>query len=74
VRVAARSLSRLQAGLLALGAPLLPLLLYARILRRVLRSPAFAWPLLRATPLVLMGLIAWSWGEGVAYASKAFRG
>jgi GT2 family glycosyltransferase len=74
VRVAARALSRLQAGLLALGAPLLPLLLYTRILRRVLRSPAFAWPLLRATPLVLIGLIAWSWGEGVAYASKACRG
>ena len=42
--------------------------------RRALRSPSFAWPLLRATPLVLVGLIAWSWGEGVAYASKAFRG
>ncbi|MHB1296116.1 MAG: glycosyltransferase family 2 protein [Anaerolineae bacterium] len=54
------------AGLIA-GGPLLPLLLFARIVGRVLPVRTLWTPLWRCWPALLWGLAAWSWGEVRGY-------
>ena len=54
--------------LYVLASPLLPPLLYARISRNVLRAGGHAGTLVAATPLVLLYLAVWTFGEAVGYA------
>jgi hypothetical protein len=51
-----------------LGSPLLPPVLYSRIARNVLRRGAHRRELATATPLILLYLGVWSFGEAVGYA------
>ena len=51
-------------------APALPALLWYRIARRVGGDPELRARLARATPLLLLGLCAWSVGEAVGYLSS----
>ena len=67
MRIKERRLSVWRIGALALGSPLLPFLLFFRILRRVLRNSHYFRPFSIASPLVLLGLAAWSWGECTGY-------
>ena len=50
------------------GSPLLVPVLYARIARNVLRRRAHRGELAKATPLILLYLGVWSFGEAVGYA------
>ena len=50
-----------------LGSPFLVPLLYARIARNVQRRHAHRAELVKATPLILLYLGAWSFGEAVGY-------
>jgi Glycosyl transferase family 2 len=51
-----------------LGSPLLVPVLYARIARNVLRRGSHRAELAKATPLILLYLGVWSFGEAVGYA------
>ena len=51
-----------------LGSPLLPPLLYRRIAQNVLRRRVHRRELAAATPLILLYLGVWSFGEAVGYA------
>jgi GT2 family glycosyltransferase len=67
VRSQQRRLSRWQMAALLLGSPVLPFLLFGRLAGRMRRDrrklPAF----LIAAPMILAGLVAWSWGEAAGY-------
>lgn len=63
-----RELGRRRVVYLA-GSPLLVPLLYARMARHVERSTAVRRPFLRATPLILVYLAIWAFGEAVGYAA-----
>ena len=62
---------RLWRGLAVLGCAVLPVLAYARLLRRIGADQALRGPFLRATPLVLVALVCWSAGEARGYWSGA---
>ncbi len=51
-----------------LGTPLLPPLLYARMAMNVRRSRGHGRTFLAATPLVILCLLVWSYGEAIGYA------
>lgn len=51
-----------------IGSPLLVPVLYARIARNVLRRKVHRQELAKATPLILLYLVVWSFGEAVGYA------
>ena len=51
-----------------LGSPLLPPLLYARMVGNVRRARGNGRIFLAATPLILLYLLVWSYGEAVGYA------
>jgi hypothetical protein len=51
-----------------LGSPLLVPVLYTRIARNVLRRRGHKWELAKATPLIVLYLLVWSFGEAVGYA------
>lgn len=48
-------------------APLLPLLLFARTARDVFRSGRYLRQFIASVPIVLLGQIAWAWGEMQGY-------
>jgi hypothetical protein len=52
----------------ALGAPLLPPVLYSRMTRNVFRRNRLRHEFLLATPLVFVYTVAWAIGEAVGYA------
>ena len=56
------------------GTPLLPLLLFCRIFARVVGARRLFLPFLLASPLVLLGVAAWSWGELLGYLTAAGSG
>jgi hypothetical protein len=60
-------------ALYAVLAPLLPLLLWGRIVRLVRPIRALRRPLVRSTPLLLLALTAWAAGEAVGYVSPGAR-
>ncbi|MHB0857934.1 MAG: hypothetical protein ACYC5M_10225, partial [Anaerolineae bacterium] len=70
VRLGAQGLSRLRRACLVAAGPLLPLLLFARTVRRVLGVRALWGPLFRCWPIALWGLVAWSWGEVCGYLAR----
>lgn len=57
----------------ALAVVVLPLLLIPLIACRVARSEHRLWPFLIASPIVLLGLIARSWGEFLGFATAKNR-
>jgi len=67
VRMREQRLPRWKTAVLGLGSPLLPFLLFARILERVLRNRRYLRRFVTASPMVLLGLAAWSWGECAGY-------
>jgi GT2 family glycosyltransferase len=69
VRVREKRLSRWQTALLFLGSPALPFLLFGRLIGRMTRSRSNLPAFVSASPFVLAGMIAWSWGEALGYAA-----
>lgn len=57
----------------ALLTPLLPPLLFGRMLRRVLAGRGYVPPFVVASPLVALGLTAWSYGELLGYLGAPTR-
>jgi len=53
--------------------PLLPGLLFWRVLRTVRRKKSHITRFVLTSPLVLLGLLAWSWGELLGYLSTPAR-
>lgn len=70
VRVAHRGLSRSRRLAHAASVVLLPLLLGARLARRVARSDVARRHVLRSLPALVAGLCAWSAGECVGYLGR----
>lgn len=48
--------------------PLLPFLLFCRIIKRVLQNRIYLKQFIISSPLVFLGLILWSFGESIGYA------
>lgn len=69
-RIRERRLSRWQRALLFLGSPALPFILFGRVTCRVLKSRRNRLALLGASPFILVGLVAWSWGEAARYRAS----
>lgn len=69
VRVAEQRFSTGRRTAYILISPLLPFLLFSRIVGRVLENRAYLRQFLRAAPLVFAGLTAWSAGELIGYWS-----
>lgn len=67
VRVSQQRLSRHRILLHAATAPLLPPLFLLRAARRALRNAAEARRFLPASPLVLLAMAGWAWGEMSGY-------
>lgn len=67
MRVAEEQLSRKRRVAYAVLSPGLPLLLGARLVRRVRERAQDGLPLVRSAPLVLLGLCLWSAGELAGY-------
>ena len=57
------------AGVVA--APLIPLVLLAKIVRRLIAKPAYAGPFLRSLPVLVMFIVSWALGEVLGYLSAA---
>ena len=73
VRVREQRLPALRRALLAVQMPFLPLLLFLRICRRVVRSDADTTRFVQVSPLVLAGATAWSLGEFTGYLHPKTR-
>ncbi|MES4792760.1 MAG: hypothetical protein C4321_07000 [Chloroflexota bacterium] len=69
VRVAEKGLSPAQRMLFAAGTPMLPALLFGRCIQRVFRNRVYRREFLLCAPVLLLGLICWSWGEFLGYLS-----
>jgi GT2 family glycosyltransferase len=70
VRIREKRLSRWHTAMLSLGSPALPFILFGRLTGRVLKSRRNRLALLGASPLILVGLVAWSWGEATRYGAS----
>ena len=69
LRIAAEEFSRARLWLYVLGAPLLPGVLLARMARRVVANQIYVRRFWAALPAVILGKLAWGWGETSAYAA-----
>jgi GT2 family glycosyltransferase len=69
VRVAEQRFSTGRRAAYLLISPVLPFLLFSRVVGRALRNRVYLRQLLRASPLVFAGLAAWSAGELIGYWS-----
>jgi glycosyltransferase involved in cell wall biosynthesis len=67
VRVREKSLTKLRRTMFALLFLFLPYLLYYRTARRILKNRVYMKEFLISTPLVFLGLVAWSFGEFLGY-------
>jgi hypothetical protein len=57
-----------------LAAPVVPVVMTGRILRRASRSPGMLWSALRALPVLVVICAAWAWGEAAgAWAARRRR-
>lgn len=65
--IAQRRFPPARRALYALALPLIAALLFARITARVFNSGLYLGPLVRSSPLLVLGLLAWTWGEARAY-------
>lgn len=69
VRMSHYRFTRAQRVFYILISPLLPFVLFARIVRRVFRAGVYRREFARTFLLVFVCLTAWSWGELVGYAA-----
>ena len=67
IRITERKLGLVKQYALLLGSPALPLLLFYRIARRVFRARTYRRQFLLFSPLVFLGVAAWSAGEFIGY-------
>lgn len=67
VRIKERSFSTLQRIAFVMISPLLPFLLFYRTTRRVFKNGIYLKQFMLSSPLVFLGLTAWSCGEFVGY-------
>ncbi|HTR34718.1 MAG TPA: glycosyltransferase [Bryobacteraceae bacterium] len=67
VRIQEQNLAPRRTAILWLGSPLLPLLLFSRLFVRVLKNRAYVSRFIQVSPIVSLGLTAWSWGECQGY-------
>jgi hypothetical protein len=56
-----------QRARLLLRSPLIPVVLFARVIRAVVTKKQYLWPFAFAAPLVLVYLLVWSAGEVAGY-------
>lgn len=70
VRVAEGNFSALRRSLYVLISPFLPLLLFYRTCRRVIRRKIYLKEFVAASPVVFISLVSWSWGEFCGYLLK----
>lgn len=70
LRVNVEKFSRLRSLVYALGAPLLPFLLFIRVARRVISYNLYPRQFLWTAPLAFLGLAAWSFGEALGYSAS----
>jgi GT2 family glycosyltransferase len=67
VRSQERRLSRWQMAALLLGSLVLPFVLFGRLAGRMLPDRRKLLAFVIAAPMILTGLVAWSWGEAAGY-------
>jgi GT2 family glycosyltransferase len=67
LRVREQGFSKQRRWMYACGSVLLPAVLWMRVARRVLRNRRYAMEFALATPLLALGLAAWSFGEMRGY-------
>jgi len=67
VRIQERKMSPAGIMVYFTGSPLLPLLLFRRVMARVLDLGTYSDRFLKVSPIVFLGLAAWSWGECLGY-------
>ncbi|MDQ4074792.1 MAG: glycosyltransferase family 2 protein [Chloroflexota bacterium] len=70
VRCQEQNFSLLKKGLYALLSPLLPVLLFWRSARRIVRKHIYRQQFWRVAPLVLLGQSAWAYGEFLGYVAS----
>jgi GT2 family glycosyltransferase len=68
VRMKAQGFSQLRRLMYVAFSPLLPLRLFYKIIRNSIESGTYLRRFLWSSPLVLLGVICWSFGESVGYA------
>jgi glycosyltransferase involved in cell wall biosynthesis len=73
VRMREHHFSTLRRAVFVVGAPWLPFLLFYRTARRVLKSGVYVNQFVLSSPLILLGLAAWSLGEFWGYLSNPSR-
>ena len=73
VRTSERRLSLLQRIIFITVSPLLPLLLFFRIVMRVFKSRVYLSQFIVSSPIVFTGLLFWSCGELFGYLAKQKR-
>ena len=59
------------AGLVA--APLIPVLLLAKIVRRLIRKPSYFGPFLASLPVLLLFIVSWALGEAWGYVTAGWK-
>lgn len=74
VRISLQGLTLLRRLSYVLAVPLIHLVLCWRVIVRVLANRRYVVELVRAFPLLLLGLLAWSFGEGLGYLQGARTG
>jgi hypothetical protein len=57
-----------------MAAPLIPVVLMAKILRRLLRRPTYFAPFLRSLPVLALFVVSWALGEMWGYATSGSSG
>lgn len=72
VRVKEKEFSILNRTAFAMISPLLPFLLFFRIIKRVMLSKRYLKQFTFVSPLIFLGLIMWSFGEFLGYLSAIF--
>ena len=73
VRVVEQEFSKLKRIIFVMISPLLPLLLFYRIVNRIVRNRIYLKQFMLSSPLVFLGLIAWFSGEFLGYLSTPGR-
>lgn len=70
-RMRSKSLIFPLAGLVA--APLIPVMLLGKIVRRLIRKPSYLGPFLASLPVVLLFIISWALGEAWGYVTAGWK-
>jgi len=70
VRMTEQGFSRRRRLTYVVLSPLLPALLFFRIASNLVRKHVYGREFVLVSPLVFLGLLAWSWGELLGYLSK----